>query len=95
MQAEIIDNALGVAGTAYVVAAASEQPIPPNGFSYSGIRAAVRAYAEQMDLRALLVEIFEEGVQLGDDEHFDGKTDGTREEAAQEALEKLGLIDDA
>jgi hypothetical protein len=32
------------AGTAYVITALGEQPIPPNGFSISGMRAAVEAY---------------------------------------------------
>lgn len=38
------DKPIGEAGAAYVLAALPQAPIPANGFSYPGMRAAIAAY---------------------------------------------------
>lgn len=41
------NNAISEAGASYVLASISEGPIPPNGFSYPGMRAAITAYLKR------------------------------------------------
>lgn len=44
MKIDLSDNAIGEAGANYVLGSMDEQPIPPNGFSYKGMRLAIKAY---------------------------------------------------
>ena len=72
------EPAISQAGMAYVLGALNEQPIPPNGFSYPGMRAAVAAYLEDSAVAAALEALFDEGVNFADyDEgHFADEPDG-------------------
>ncbi len=99
-----VQDALGQAGMAYVLAALPSAPMAPNAFSVPGMRAAVGAYLEHVGIDEILKVVFDEGVNYADYDEgkhrpepdgyrrdADGLADGdeVRRRAVQRALRAL------